>query len=135
MAATSGLLHIMPYSQLFTIYAVGIVVVGVFLYLVLIGKVPRRKAASKAQPAAGAEQGDAAAQDLPGYTFGETLKKGASIDFFLIAMFLGSLVRLGHNLVRERLLHLVRHGRHHGSRHAQPYRSPRRSSSSPRASS
>ena len=49
MAATSGLLHIMPYSQLFTIYAVGIVVVGVFCNLVLIGKVPRRKAASKAQ--------------------------------------------------------------------------------------
>ncbi|HIW76958.1 MULTISPECIES: MFS transporter [Gordonibacter] len=85
MAVTSVLLNVMPYSQLFTIYSVGIVVIGVFCNLVLIGKIPRRKLAAKAE---GSGPASAPAEDIPGYTFAETLKKGASIYFFLIAMFL-----------------------------------------------
>lgn len=85
MAVTSVLLNVMPYSQLFTIYSVGIVVIGVFCNFVLIGKIPRRKLAAKAE---GSGPASAPAEDIPGYTFAETLKKGASIYFFLIAMFL-----------------------------------------------
>ena len=89
MAATSALLATMTYSQLFTIYAIGVLVIGVICNFVLIGNVPnRRKAAAAASAGAG---GDTAAEklasDVPGFTFSETLRKGASIYCFLIAMF------------------------------------------------
>lgn len=87
MAVSSVLLNIMPYPQLFTIYAVGIVVVGVFCNLVLIGKTPRHKIVAKAERSddAATNQGT---PELPGFTFAETLKKSASVYCFLIAMFL-----------------------------------------------
>ncbi|RDB63153.1 hypothetical protein C1878_04605 [Gordonibacter sp. 28C] len=88
MAVTSVLLNVMPYPQLFTIYAVGIVAIGVFCNLVLIGKIPRRKVSAKAQESDEAAGTSQAAPELPGFTFAETLKKSASIYCFLIAMFL-----------------------------------------------
>ena len=85
MAATSALLTTMTYSQLFTIYAVGVLVIGVVCNFILIGKVPsRRKEAAGSGTAASSEK---EATDVPGFTFSETLKKGASIYCFLIAMF------------------------------------------------
>lgn len=82
MALTSALLATMPYPQLFAIYAVAILVIGVICNLVLIGKTPRHIVKSG--------EGDApvAAGVNSGFTFAETLKKGASIYCFLIAMFL-----------------------------------------------
>lgn len=83
MALTSALLSVMTYTQLFTIYAVAIVVIGVFCNLVLIGKTPRHVVSSDVE----ASSADASA-NAPGFTFVETLKSGASIYCFLIAMFL-----------------------------------------------
>ena len=83
MAATSALLHAMSYTQLFTIYAVGILVLGVICNFVLIGKVPRK---DKAEP--NAKEQAAEAPKAQGFTFAETLKQGASIYCFLIAMFI-----------------------------------------------
>ncbi|MEA5020832.1 MAG: MFS transporter [Gordonibacter sp.] len=88
MAITSVLLNIMPYPQLFTIYAVGIVVVGVFCNLVLIGKTPRHKIVAKAEKSDDVTAGNQGTPELPGFTFAETLKKSASVYCFLIAMFL-----------------------------------------------
>lgn len=82
MALTSALLTMMPYPQLFTVYAVFILVVGVICNLVLIGKTPRHIVKS------GESDSPAAAGVNSGFTFAETLKKGASIYCFLIAMFL-----------------------------------------------
>lgn len=88
MAVTSVLLNAMPYPQLFTIYAIGIVVVGIFCNLVLIGKIPRRKVAEKAEKLDETTGSSQATSELPGFTFVETLKKSASVYCFLIAMFL-----------------------------------------------
>ena len=82
MALTSALLATMPYPQLFAIYAVAILVIGVICNLVLIGKTPRHIVKS------GEGDAPAAAGVNSGFTFAETLKKGASIYCFLIAMFL-----------------------------------------------
>ena len=82
MALTSALLATMPYPQLFAIYAVAILVIGVICNLVLIGKTPRHIVKS------GEGEAPAAAGVNSGFTFAETLKKGASIYCFLIAMFL-----------------------------------------------
>ncbi|WP_165051818.1 MULTISPECIES: MFS transporter [unclassified Adlercreutzia] len=81
IAVTGILLTTMPYQTLFTVYAVGIVVIGLFCNFVLIGKVPRKAVASGVEKSAGT------VSDVPGFTFAETLKKGASIYCFLIAMF------------------------------------------------
>lgn len=86
MAATSALLHVMPYSKLFTIYAIGIIIIGVICNFLLIGKVPRKKRGV----AAGEEKKttvENSNEQALGFTFAETLKKGASIYCFLIAMF------------------------------------------------
>lgn len=88
MAITSVLLNVMPYQQLFTVYAVGIVVVGVFCNLVLIGKTPRHKVAAKVEKSDQATGVNQTAPELPGFSFAETLKKSASVYCFLIAMFL-----------------------------------------------
>ena len=85
MAATSALLNVMPYSRLFTIYAIGIIVIGVICNFLLIGKVPRKKRDAGAQDKS--KTAENAEQALAGFTFAETLKKGASIYCFLIAMF------------------------------------------------
>lgn len=87
VAVTGLLLSSVPYQTLFTVYAVGIVVIviGVFCNLVLIGKVPRKQVAPK--KADSEEKPAQAAPELPGFTFAETLKKGPSIFCFLIAMF------------------------------------------------
>lgn len=82
MALTSALLAMMPYPQLFAIYAGAILVIGVICNLVLIGKTPRHVVKS------GEGEAPAATGVNSGFTFGETLKKGASIYCFLIAMFL-----------------------------------------------
>lgn len=87
MAATSVLLNVMPYSKLFTVYAVGIVVIGVVCNFALIGKIPRRSRQTP-QGSGVAKAASSPNAELPGLTFGETLKSGASIYFFLIAMFL-----------------------------------------------
>lgn len=84
MAITSVLLNVMSYTSLFSVYAVVIVALGVFCNFVLIGKVPRSRQVAAGQSASSAE---AAAPAAPGYTFAETLRKGASIYCFLIAMF------------------------------------------------
>ena len=87
VAITGLLLNSVLYQTLFTVYAVGIVVIviGVFCNLVLIGKVPRKQVAPK--KADSEEKPAQAAPELPGFTFAETLKKGPSIFCFLIAMF------------------------------------------------
>lgn len=85
MALTSALLSVMTYTQLFTIYAVAIIVIGVVCNFVLIGKTPRHVVSSDKENAA--PSADASA-NAPGFTFAETLKSGASIYCFLVAMFL-----------------------------------------------
>ena len=85
VAATGLLLNSVPYQTLFTIYAAGVIVIGVFCNLVLIGKVPRKQVTPK--KADSEEKKAQAAPELPGFTFAETLKKGPSIFCFLIAMF------------------------------------------------
>lgn len=82
LALTSTLLAQMPYPQLFTIYAIAILVIGAICNLVLIGKTPRHIVKSEA------DEAPAASGLNSGFTFAETLKKGASIYCFLIAMFL-----------------------------------------------
>lgn len=84
VAITGFLLSSIPYQTLFTVYAVGIVVIGALCNFVLIGKVPRKKMASK-EPST--EKKEEVASEVPGFTFAETLKKGPSIFCFLIAMF------------------------------------------------
>ncbi|MEI3376246.1 MAG: MFS transporter [Coriobacteriales bacterium] len=81
LALSSALLAVIPYPQLFTFYAIAILVIGVICNLVLIGKTPRHivKSGEEAPTAKGVNSG---------FTFAETLKKGASIYCFLIAMFL-----------------------------------------------
>lgn len=81
MAITSILLGAMTYTALFTVYAVGIALLGVICNFVLIGKVPRKPSS------ASGKEDEQSASSLPGFTFAETLKKGASIYCFLIAMF------------------------------------------------
>lgn len=89
-ALTSTLLNVMPYQQLFAIYAVAIIVIGVVCNFVLIGKVPRvRLGAPKTDAASGKNE------ETAGFTFAELLKKGASIYCFLAAMFLVALCSSG----------------------------------------
>ncbi len=82
LALSSALLAVIPYPQLFAFYAIAILVVGVICNLVLIGKTPRHIVKS------GEEEAPTATGVNSGFTFAETLKKGASIYCFLIAMFL-----------------------------------------------
>ncbi len=63
MALTSALLSTMTYSQLFTIYAVAIVAIGVFCNFVLIGKTPRHVISASAETSSA----DASA-NAPGFT-------------------------------------------------------------------
>lgn len=84
IAVTGVLLTTMAYQTLFTVYAVGIVVIGAVCNFFLIGKVPRKTLAPKPEQA---DEKAVEAPELPGFTFAETLKKGASIYCFLIAMF------------------------------------------------
>ncbi len=82
LALSSALLAVIPYPQLFAFYAIAILVIGVICNLVLIGKTPRHIVKS------GEGEAPTATGVNSGFTFAETLKKGASIYCFLIAMFL-----------------------------------------------
>lgn len=87
MALTSLLLTTMDYRTLFNIYAVAILVIGVISNFVLIGRIPRRRPISDA-PKAKEDDAEAApaAQEVPGFTLGQLLRKGASIYLFLASM-------------------------------------------------
>lgn len=98
------MLHSMAYNQVLIIFAIGILIVGIFSNLVLIGKVPgtkERKAAIKAAKAAKASGGAATAQAAsaqkalaPGVSLKDALKSPA-LYLFVATMFFGAWAQNG----------------------------------------